>query len=65
MLFSLAWTNYSVEGLDIIHLFCGEGPTILVLTEVQASWHLILTVSEGTAMHWELVLKCKLGDLIN
>ena len=55
----------ALECLDILHLFCGEGSPVLVLAEVQASGHLLFTVSEGTAKHWGLVLAGKLGDSVD
>ena len=48
-------TKNSPEGLNILHLLCGERSTIFRLAIVQSCWLFISTVCEGTSLNWMLV----------
>ena len=42
--------------IGILHLLSGEWSSILVLTQVNMRWNILLPVGEGTAMLGNLVL---------
>ena len=42
--------------LSVLHLLIGEWSSILVLSQINTTWNILLPVGEGTAMLRDLVL---------